>query len=269
MPSHLPLAMSALLLIASGPAVGCRPEPAHPDPAGAVERCERGLAALLDAPPDRRFLLAVDACQELFAEEGCREGWDALGEVAPDRRAAEAVPRLVERCRQAYCPKLPEPRPVLCERGEDLPQSVGEGLTNRAALFAAILHHDLGERPARTLPTRLAMLLDLARPITIPVTGGRVPAREEPEKKTAVVRLRLVDDAVRVSLEGAATGEWTLPISGSAADFAGLVEALGPEPARVEVAIVADTDLRYATIRDLLAALTTAGVERISFTTAP
>src|SRR2546426_716567 len=66
--------------------------------------------------PYRAGKSVADACAPLYSEPGCRKGWaDAWAEgTDPSQR----IRVLTNACRDAYCPKLPEPKPALCDRAE-------------------------------------------------------------------------------------------------------------------------------------------------------
>jgi hypothetical protein len=82
----------------------------------AVDGC---LAALRDAPQiediTERGASVARACGALYAEAGCREAYaSAWAHFDPSQRSRI----MMEGCRAAYCPKLPPPRPGLCEQAE-------------------------------------------------------------------------------------------------------------------------------------------------------
>ena len=256
-----------VLLIAFFELAGCRPAHRHPDPIVAVRDCEAALATLADAEPPRGVLLAIDTCKELFVEPSCREAWGALPMVDPARRHAEAVPRLVALCRDAYCDGLPDPTPTLCRRPDAGDPNRADAFAMRADLFAAALRRDLGAEARGNLPTRLAMLLDFLRPIPlsvpVPVLLPTAPAERPPEP---VIALRSAGGGVIVTLRGAGEGEWRLPASPAAADYEPLLAALrAREPRSRRASIAAERSLPYAAIVSLMDALRTGGVDELVF----
>jgi hypothetical protein len=92
------------------------------------------------------------ACAPLYAEPACREALLHANEGDPATR----VRRVVEGCRDAYCPKL-DPKPRMCAEEANAP---GGAKTMRdlsvlwRELDEAILTHDLQERAAPLLAAR-------------------------------------------------------------------------------------------------------------------
>jgi hypothetical protein len=133
-------AVAAIVLIAacSGHDDAPAPPPSvprHKDPMGAVRACERAIHASVTAPRDQARIM-FEGCAGVIVDDRCRAAFLA-------RAAATDSPieELRAACAAAYCPSLPEPRPIACSRPVD---DLGE-------LWHAIYLHDLGPKPTAEL----------------------------------------------------------------------------------------------------------------------
>jgi len=61
-------------------------------------------------------------CAAVYKDPTCRDAHLKTDEVEPAKRALT----LTRACAQAYCPKLPEPRPKLCDPDLDKPGDLAE-----------------------------------------------------------------------------------------------------------------------------------------------
>lgn len=128
------------------------------DDAAALWRARaRGEAAPENDPKSSR----AAACAPLYREPACREAWMTMATRTRETAGATSGPAagrvdigdVVTACRDAYCPKLTNGRPTLCERDpKGLPPS--EWMPLWRELDDAILAYDLGRRADPVLDAR-------------------------------------------------------------------------------------------------------------------
>lgn len=141
---RLPAAVTALVLLCA-----CRPSAPNP-----VDRClaaARSTAAPTGAR-SRAGEIAV-ACADVYKEPGCADAQRRFDEGPVESRAIT----LARRCRDAYCPVLPSPKPRLCREEPANPSELGASWQE---LVGAALRRDLGADEADRL---LGGLRDAAR----------------------------------------------------------------------------------------------------------
>jgi hypothetical protein len=105
-----------------------------------ARRAARGGPSPPGEPSDAA--LVSSACAPLYGEATCRDAMLKFDEPPP----AERVTRVIDACVRAYCPKLPPPRPGICERQPDDPM---ERLAAWDALRMAILGREIGHELAQ------------------------------------------------------------------------------------------------------------------------
>lgn len=98
---------------------------------------------------------AFRACAPLHQEPACRDAW--IGATA-EGFAAERMQRVATVCRDAYCPKLPEPKPSMCERFGKTPSENAELLQD---FDDAVLRLELGPSAEPIVETRKRGIRDL------------------------------------------------------------------------------------------------------------
>jgi biopolymer transport protein ExbD len=130
-----------------------RPAPPTIDRLAAVERCRQGYAKINPTSPSVAVDLA-SACADLYREPACA---DAMRN--PPKDPARFAATISAACRDAYCPRLPAPRPDLCATADLLPPI--ELLAAWGRLQQHILAFELGADPKTLAP--------LFQPITVPV----------------------------------------------------------------------------------------------------
>jgi hypothetical protein len=137
---RLPAAVTvALLLLAA-----CRPSAP-----GAVDRC-LAAARSTNAPGGSRSLAGeiASACADVYKQPACADAQRRFDEAPVESRAIT----LARRCRDAYCPVLPEPKPRLCLAE---PANPSELAVSWQELVGAALQRDLGADEADRLLTGL------------------------------------------------------------------------------------------------------------------
>jgi len=128
------------------------------DRVAAIDRCRQGFADLAKVSTPSAADLAR-ACADIFSEPTCAAA------MRDPPAAPEAFAGTITRaCRDAYCPKLPSPRPKLCATADLPPPS--ELLFQWSELQQHIWALELGVDPKVMAP--------LFRPITLTV-GPQVP----------------------------------------------------------------------------------------------
>jgi hypothetical protein len=118
---------------------------AAPLPSDPVDACievmRREAAPGVDAASEARV---AKACAEVYKNPVCRDAHQRYDSRPVEERAMIVT----ERCRVAYCPTLPEPKPKLC--AEEIP-AVQDIARFWFELRIAIWKQDLGEEVARKL----------------------------------------------------------------------------------------------------------------------
>lgn len=181
------------------------PSPRLTLPADAVKQCAWTLdIAQATATPLAALRTAMVGCKDLFAEEKCRQGFD---EGAREQLfAAFMLGLVVQRCGEAYCPKLPEPKPVICKNpGYSKDPSKG-GLANWAVLMRSANTLDLGLGAAE--PLRQDVKKITARLM------GMFERTASPPANAVEIRVSTHGSGVIVSVHGPRQAEpvtWTLP----------------------------------------------------------
>lgn len=99
------------------------------------ERASGAGADPVDVDPESDVLVV---CAPLYKESACREAMIATKGFSA---VNERYRRIVDVCREAYCPSLPEPRPSLCAAVPKTPREVAAAW---AELTDAALRRDLG-----------------------------------------------------------------------------------------------------------------------------
>jgi hypothetical protein len=142
-----------------------------------MEKCRAGLLEAAKAEPGSRSVVLSSACADLYVEPGCRNAWVHAGHVDPAAR----INRLIVACRDAYCPKLSQPKPALCAMNlgpEANAATRQERWSHWPELQAAIFARDLGPDYATDLARIFA---GLTNPISlnVPVNVTPEPSRDE------------------------------------------------------------------------------------------
>lgn len=188
-------------------AVACRRSPPAPskEKLDAFRRCSEASARIDDPDPGEeigaRSAQLARACADIYSEPGCAEAWRH-----PAPKLEERASAMTKACRDAYCPKLSEPRPELCATKE-LPLPV-EMARQWRELHIRIIARELGVAPeiveVLTPPKRVTVQKRLAPPapelppLIVRMTGeGRnVRASIGDQKETALLAMGGKDDAL-------------------------------------------------------------------------
>ncbi len=120
------------------------------------------------AATDEDVVAIVDACKDLWLDEGCRAGWTESLNLAPGVRGEHVIAT----CARSICPARTAPPPALCEANLDEVDLLDEA-TDWSALWAdfnaVVLVEDLGlatgDRRGALLATRLLQLVAVSRPV--------------------------------------------------------------------------------------------------------
>lgn len=128
-----------VLLLAAGCHRSCGSPEASLDPC---------IAAMDPNAADKSGRQIATACAPLYERKSCRKAILAAWQdnVAP----AERPHIMVDACRDAYCPALPDPKPVLC-KGPTGNVPLAEYAAQWKELNRAILEHDLGKEKTNRL----------------------------------------------------------------------------------------------------------------------
>lgn len=140
-----PLLASALSCVAVALAACARPDAATD---AAVERCTSALRASgEESEPGKAGRSVALACAPLYKESACREGYARAWDEQTDPAARIRI--LTTACSEAYCPKLPDPKPALCAQ-PTAEQGGFVALSERWQEFErAVLVRDLGAARAQ------------------------------------------------------------------------------------------------------------------------
>ena len=157
----------------------------------AFRRCNEATARL-DDPVDpseeigSRLAELSRACADVYSEPGCADAWRH-----PSPRLEERASAMAQACRDAYCPKLPEPRPALCATKElPLPTEMARQWRE---LQSRIIARELGIAPE---------IVEALAPVKHVTVRKRITVPPEPEKPPLVVRVAGEGRGVRVSING-------------------------------------------------------------------
>lgn len=115
----------------------------------AVDRCIKAVrsTAVSGGPRSRAGEIAW-ACADLFKEPACRDAHRRFDEPGIESRAST----LARRCRDAYCPRLPQPQPTLCQKE---PANSMELAESWQEFVHVVYQRDLGVREAERLISAL------------------------------------------------------------------------------------------------------------------
>jgi hypothetical protein len=112
---------------------------------GSVLRCQQSVARLARGASAADANEVARACADLYGEPACAQAM-RNPPADPSTRAAT----IARACRDAYCPRLAEPRPALCQRSE-LPVPT-QLLTEHGELMRRALAFELGVSPELLAP---------------------------------------------------------------------------------------------------------------------
>lgn len=225
-------------------------------PRGA-KRCFDAIEALETSKKEDRINEYAEACGAFYSEKTCAEAVRAIPGTPEARRAT--VP--ITACRDAYCPKLPEPRPRFCATAGAAKLDDEDLLAGWDELHPAILALDATRSPeASALFTGLAQrmasrhpmpttTLSSARHVTIMLSGG-----------SGSSLLALLD----------MKQPFMVPEHAKAKDFDALVSAAtGKAATAPNVSIVAAEDVPRKFVVQLVDALAARGATNVRFGNAP
>ena len=85
------------------------PKQRHPGAVAAAQRCAHVFDTLEDIEPEERQRAIANACADVVVEKPCHDEFLAY-ETPPEQR----IEKLVDTCARAYCPILPDPKPMRC-----------------------------------------------------------------------------------------------------------------------------------------------------------
>jgi hypothetical protein len=246
------------LCLAAGPWACSQREVPDEAQEQAVQACLAGLAGMHAQPPEERSTFLATACQGVFREPGCRQAWARLGKVSPEARSLS----LLESCRQAYCPRLPEPRPALCAM-QPPPTDVEARAAAWRELLSVILAHDLGPARAARLQVGLSLLSSAYE-----VYAVRLPVAQAQPPAGSSLLVRVGPERVQVSVVQGdrVVRTLALPAQPGAADFARAREAFraaGGEPLQAVLSVA--PELPYSRVVELMDGLRAVGFSEIVF----
>lgn len=236
----------AVLLLASSPGV------VRTNTDREVRDCLMTIAGALRAKPGSIPGLLGKACSGLFVEKGCREAWEKVGSFPPEKRAS----LLMEACRDAYCPKLEEPRPGACSL--ELPDGAAERLELWRELFWAIWIRDLGEARAIHLKGQLMALSSAFYPIEI-----EMPKKETDRGPVVTIHVRLDGKRSWVSLPSDKSKTWTLPAVPGPKDLQPILDAVASLPGDRRAILEVKPEVPYSLVMSVMDALREVGVKNL------
>lgn len=227
-------------------------------PPTAVLNCREAVERMATASPDVGYELVVEGCKDFVREPTCRDAWVESTSMDPLARA----PVIARECRRAYCPVLPQPKPVLC--GRTLTSLRSDEVSPIWMNFlTAIFARDLGSNNSSQL-ARLythTLLSVTAMPAAEAAVASAMPA--------VVVRIEESSGGIDVVLSGVGihkAREFALPRAPSDADLMPVLDSIGTE--RRGIIITAAGDVRYESVVRLLDGLRAAGFDEFSLSLA-
>lgn len=232
-------------------------EPAPSDrAAAAIAACKAGMVGADKLTTGEWTSQFARSCGGLFADARCREAWlDSPGQPPQAKLTS-----IIEPCRAAYCPGLPEPKPELCS-------VVGPVPPGQHSLWAPferlVLSRDLG----LSEPAVAALVSELPRPGVVHEDGPILVPRPAigPVAGSDVIAIAPTPSGVRLSYVGA-TAEFR------ADDEAGVTEWVTARLAgTADVVLVVEADIAtdFRTVRAVLAGANADGRTHIEFRTQP
>jgi hypothetical protein len=218
----------------------------------AFRKCREASERLESAAPvpgsGSRAVQLARACADIYSEPGCSAVWRN-----PPEKIEELAGAIAKACRDAYCPRLPAPRPALCATRQ-LPPPV-EMSRRWRELQARIYALELGVAPevveALSPPTRFTISKQAAP------SGPAVPP--------VVVRVATEGGGARVSVEG--QKDTVLLVAGGKDDpFAALARRVKAQaPAGTGILLDAEPSVGYDMVVRVLDGLNEAGFVDIDF----
>jgi biopolymer transport protein ExbD len=191
----------------------------------------------------------------MIVEPACRDAMQHFDSVPPAERAAT----LARRCREAYCPRLPEPRPALC--GKDFENSPPSMLLPQWKAFCAtVLSFDLGP----LAESAGALLAEALGPNVVVRVEAPPPAQEQPAL-TLTARPSRRHVVVELSLPGGITRSLRMARRPGPADITALAAAVRGLPISTRAVLQLDRSLTYGTVVSFMDALRSAGIQHIAF----
>jgi hypothetical protein len=237
---------------AAAPAAAPIPRAATEERLAAIERCKQGYAnldAVAHVDPPALVAELARGCADIYVEPCAAAMRSAPAD--PDQFASTAA----RACRDAYCPRLPAPRPRLCERGALPPQA--ELLGEWGELHQQILARELGLPPETLAP--------LFQPVT--ALAVRDVAREGPAPVHVYARPE-GGSRMRVWLEGG--GGITVDLYGGSKPLATLAHTARAKAAPdAQVIFACDRRLPYGAVVSILDAFKKEGFARIALSVRP
>jgi len=234
------------------------PAPPSKEKLDAFRRCNEA-SARVDDPVDpgeeigSRSAELARACADIYSEPGCAEAWRH-----PSPRLEERASAMATACRDAYCPKLPAPRPALCAT-KDLPPPV-EMARQWRELQSRIIAHELGVAP------EIVEVLSSTKRVTV---SKRITVPAAPEQSPLVVRLDGEGRGARVSIEGREESVLLEPRGKDDALAAMFRRAKARAPAGTGVVVGAGATVAYDTVVRVLDVLKDEGFPDVSFAAGP
>ena len=224
----------------------------------AFRRCNEA-SARLDDPVDpgeeigSRSAELSRACADIYSEPGCADVWRH-----PSPRLEERASAMAKACRDAYCPKLPEPRPALCATKElPLPTEMARQWRE---LQSRIIARELGIAPE---------IVEALSPVKHVTVRKRLTMPPEPEKPPLVVKVANEGRGVRVSINGVKESVLFDPRGKDDALAAMVRRAKAKGPAGTGVVLGAGSTVAYDTVIRVLDVLKNEGFPDVSFEAGP
>lgn len=220
---------------------------------GAIESCRQGFANLGKTPRPHAADVSR-ACAGVYREPACAE---AMRNPPEDPTAFAST--IARACRDAYCPRLPAPRPRLCGAADLPPPSAL--LTQWAELEQQIMAFELGLDPK--------VLAPFFRPIV--VYPKDVPAQQPAPRAAIVVDVRTAGPG-RVRIAAGKAGSVVVRSDVAIGDpaIAALArDAVAKAPPGVERELIlrAEKSVLFEVMRTLMAAFQMEGVIRVAVST--
>jgi biopolymer transport protein ExbD len=219
----------------------------------AVDRCRQGYASINPASPSVAADLAR-ACADLYREPAC-----AAAMRNPPKDPSQFASAIATACRDAYCPRLPAPRPKLCASA-DLPPPT-ELLPQWGVLQQHILALELG--------VDAKVLAPLFQTVTVAVKRDPPkPARPAGPATVKVWAASQGNGQVRLWIEnGRSIVVRESEVADAAASLAHDARATAPPNAQIVLAI--DKRLPHGLVVSLMNAFKQEGFEKFSLAVEP